>query len=229
MEYKKYNCEGTVTSQKTWEGISPDAVTEAVLDWTRCTEQQVPPYSAAKKDGQPLYKLARKGTLVERTKEIQIQKAEVLSLALPLVEFRVHCSSGTYIRSLAHSLGMRLGCGAVLTELTREFSYPFGIEEAVPLSDILENPGVLVRTLKPIRIALPEWPCLTVPEPWIDIVKTGQSIPDSCFPRDVYKDLQKRTQPLHAVFMDSECEIALATYEPGESQWKITRGLWSNA
>lgn len=219
---------GTVTSEKSLEGISPDAVTEAVLEWTHLTEQPVPPYSAAKKDGQPLYKLARKGTLVERTKNIQIQKAEVLSLSLPLVEFRVRCSSGTYIRSLAHSLGMRLGCGAVLTELTREFSYPYGIEEAVPLSDILENPGVLVRTLKPIRNALPEWPCLTVPEPWIDSVKTGQSIPYSCFPRNVYKDLRKRKTPLNAVFMDSECEIALATYEPEESQWKITRGLWSN-
>ncbi|MBQ7607752.1 MAG: tRNA pseudouridine(55) synthase TruB [Desulfovibrionaceae bacterium] len=220
-----WDSEGTLVEEKPWEGVSPNAVLEGVADWVHLKEQPVPPYSAAKKDGQPLYKLARKGTIVERTKHIEIRRAEVLSQSLPLVEFRVECSSGTYIRSLAHSLGMRLGCGAVLTELVREFSYPFGIEDAVDLSAILENPGVLVRTLRPIRTALPSWPSLTVPEPWRDIVKTGQSIPASCFTRDVYRDMRTR----HAVLMDDECELALATYEPGEAQWKITRGLWTNA
>lgn len=94
-------------------------------------EQPVPPYSAAKHEGQPLYKLARKGaTTPAKIKRMEISQADMLDASLPFVRFRVACSSGTYIRSLAHSLGMRLGCGAVLTELTREFSHPFGLEAA---------------------------------------------------------------------------------------------------
>ena len=72
-------------------------------------------------------------------------------MELPAVSFRVKCSSGTYIRSLAHSLGMRLGCGAVLTELIREYSHPFTLDEAVTLEELTESPERLARRIAPLQ------------------------------------------------------------------------------
>ena len=115
-ETDTWDREGTVLAENGWDGISADAVRRDIASWTGSHMQPVPPYSAAKHNGRPLYSLARSGQDVpEKTKRVEISQAEVLSIELPAVSFRVKCSSGTYIRSLAHSLGMRLGCGAVLT------------------------------------------------------------------------------------------------------------------
>lgn len=83
---------------------------------------QVPPmHSALKRDGRPLYELAREGVVVEREpRRVTIHAIEVLAIALPRVSIRVHCSKGTYIRSLAMDIGDRLGCGAHLGGLRRE-------------------------------------------------------------------------------------------------------------
>lgn len=124
-----WDAEGEVVAEAPWEDVAEDAVAAAVSGWVGRSEQCVPPYSAAKHEGKPLYRLARAGkTIPVKTKMIDITRAEVLRMALPDVTFRVVCGSGTYIRSLAHSLGMRLGCGAVLTELIREYSHPFGLD-----------------------------------------------------------------------------------------------------
>lgn len=79
-------------------------------------------------------------------------------MSLPFVRFRVACSSGTYIRSLAHSLGTRLGCGAVLTELTREYSHPFGLDLARDPADFTADPTLLPGCVQPLSAALPCWP-----------------------------------------------------------------------
>lgn len=213
---------GTVTAKADTVSVSEETLRKEILSFTELTEQPVPPYSAAKCDGQPLYKLARKGTLIERTKTIHISQAEVVSLDLPFVRFRVHCSSGTYIRSLAHSLGMRLGCGAVLTALTREFSYPFGLESSCSLDEIEADPAVLVRELKPLHAALPDWTCLEVPAAWVEAVKNGRHLPCSVF-------AEEQTQSRQAILMHQGLELALASRceDAKPAYWEVTRGLWS--
>ena len=126
-----WDIEGAVVSESplhasgpdgsSWAGLPLEAAVRREVDaWLEVREQPVPPYSAAKHQGQPLYKLARAGKDVPaKVKSIRVSHAEVQWVDLPDVRFRVTCSSGSYIRSLAHSLGMRLGCGATLTELTR--------------------------------------------------------------------------------------------------------------
>lgn len=99
---------------------------------------QVPPmFSAIKRDGQPLYKLARQGQDVERVaRQIEIKSLELLSFEPPYVGLRVNCSRGTYIRSLADDIGADLGCGAALQELRRTASGPFGISAAISLETL---------------------------------------------------------------------------------------------
>jgi tRNA pseudouridine55 synthase len=101
---------------------------------------QVPPMvSAIKLDGVPLYKLARKGIEVEREPRlIHIYNFRFTKYQEPLGEFRVACTKGTYVRSIAHDLGQKLGCGAHLAALRRSVSGKFDVADATRLDDVLK-------------------------------------------------------------------------------------------
>ena len=101
---------------------------------------QMPPMvSAIKKNGVPLYKLARKGIEVEREPRlIHIYNFRFSEYVEPLGKFRVACTKGTYVRSLAHELGQKLGCGAHLAALRRSASGKFDVADATPLDDNFE-------------------------------------------------------------------------------------------
>jgi len=103
-------------------------------------QMQVPPMvSAIKKGGVPLYKLARKGIEVEREPRlIHIYNFRFTEYTEPFGQFRVACTKGTYIRSIAHDLGQKLGCGAHLTALRRSASGKFDVADALPLDAILK-------------------------------------------------------------------------------------------
>lgn len=124
---------------------------EMVLTRFTGTISQVPPmFSAIKRNGQPLYKLARQGQDVEReARQIEIKSLELLSFEPPFVGLRVHCSRGTYIRSLADDIGSELGCGACLQELRRTSSGPFDIStsislEALELANSVSRSGLFI-------------------------------------------------------------------------------------
>ena len=99
----------------------------AALAGRRGRQQQIPPmYSALKRDGQPLYKLARAGLSVERApRDIEIYLLELLDFTADTVRLRVECSKGTYIRTLVEQLGVALGCCAHVIALRRDFVEPF--------------------------------------------------------------------------------------------------------
>lgn len=96
--------------------------------------QTPPAYSAIKKNGTPLYKLARAGKTVEAApRKITVHSLEIVSENFPDITLKARCSSGTYVRSLAHDMGEALGCGAHIVALRRLRSEPFGLEEAIQL------------------------------------------------------------------------------------------------
>lgn len=102
---------------------------------------QIPPmYSAIKKDGVPLYKLARKGETVERvTREIRVEKIELLNMDLPYVDIKVSCSKGTYIRTLVDDIGEKLGTLAHVVELRRVSSGIFDLSRSVTLDENVDE------------------------------------------------------------------------------------------
>ncbi len=129
---------GTVVREADWRGIDRTGLETVLARFTGHINQVPPMFSAIKRDGQPLYKLARQGVEVERTpRQVEITSLEILSFAPPLVGLRVVCSRGTYIRSLADDMGSALGCGATLQELRRTASGPFDISMAITL-EVLE-------------------------------------------------------------------------------------------
>lgn len=101
-------------------------------------QYQMPPmYSAIKIDGQPLYKSARKGVEVEREPRfIRVMSFELTKFALPKFEFKLRCTKGTYVRTVAHDLGQKIGCGAHLAALRRTATDKFNVAQALTLDQI---------------------------------------------------------------------------------------------
>jgi len=125
---------GQVLSEKNSSSVTLELLLDAFAQFSGSISQIPPMYSAIKQGGQPLYKLARQGQQVERAaRQIEIHSLELLSFNLPYVSFRVTCSRGTYVRTLADDIGAMLGCGACLKELRRTASGPFRLPDAITL------------------------------------------------------------------------------------------------
>jgi tRNA pseudouridine55 synthase len=103
-------------------------------------QMQIPPMvSAVKKDGVPLYKLARKGIEVPREPRlIHVYSFRFSAYEEPLGQFRLACTKGTYVRSIAHELGQKLGCGAHLARLRRVVSGKFDVAQSIPFEDVMQ-------------------------------------------------------------------------------------------
>ena len=123
-----------------------DEMIESALDEFRGEIEQVPPmYSAVKFQGQPLYKLARQGIEVERKpRQVTIYELSFTRQDEVSVEISLHCSSGFYVRSLAHELGQRLGCGAYVSSLRRTGVGQFSIDDAVSLQSLQQETDLQV-------------------------------------------------------------------------------------
>ncbi|WP_419787591.1 tRNA pseudouridine(55) synthase TruB [Pseudodesulfovibrio sp.] len=206
--------------------VSGADVEHDILHWKELTEQEVPAYSAAKHEGKPLYALARAGEDVPvKTKPIVISHVEVLDVNMPEASFRVSCSAGTYIRSLVHSLGIRMGCGAVLTSLNRERSEPFGLEQAHPLADVLSQPSSLVDKVIPLADTLPHWPRFTLTDALSGLVMNGAWLPVTDEPGGILAG----TEGDRAMLLDPAgrpLALVEAKMQDGRLKWAILRGLW---
>ena len=135
-----YDLEHEIDRTYPWEHITRDAVEKALAELTGERLQTPPVYSAKKIEGTRAYELARAGEEVAvRQALIHIYEMEILECNLPKVVIRVRCSKGTYIRSLAHEIGVALHSGAHLTALRRTRSGGFTLENAHSLDDFLEN------------------------------------------------------------------------------------------
>lgn len=123
--------------EETLSALTQEQVRECILGFLGDYEQIPPMYSALKVNGKKLYELARAGKEVERKpRAVQIRELEILQMNLPTVRFRVVCSKGTYIRTLCHDIGEKLGCGGAMASLIRSRVGIFGLEEALRLSEI---------------------------------------------------------------------------------------------
>jgi tRNA pseudouridine55 synthase len=124
--------EGTVVARYDGPLPSAEALRAAMQAFVGEIEQIPPMYSAVKRDGVPLHRLARQGEEVAREpKKVVVRRLELIRYDPPDLEIAVDCGPGTYVRSLAHDLGAALGCGAYLSGLRRTRSEPFGIEQAL--------------------------------------------------------------------------------------------------
>lgn len=142
-----YDLESQPQNFKNPDGITPAAIHEAALKFVGQIEQTPPIHSAIKQDGKPVYLLARKGIDVKLSpRKITIKTFEISNINLPVVSFKVVCSTGTYIRSLANDFGEELGVGAHLSSLCRTRIGLFTIDDSI-------SPDTFIQQFKSDAIA----------------------------------------------------------------------------
>ncbi|MFQ8736646.1 MAG: tRNA pseudouridine synthase B [Bilophila wadsworthia] len=226
-----WDADGQITAEAPWDHVTAEAVADVIAGWVGTSEQPVPPYSAAKHQGQPSTSCPGRERNPLKIKTIEISRAEVLRLS-----FRTLLSSHLQFRHLhtvpRPQLGTRLGCGAVLTELIREYSHPFGLDRACPLDTLLAEPETLPERVIPVTAALPHWPTITV---------TGQEEADTKNGKILVWTEARRARSRAQDGTDIPCvpgsnavllspdgqPLALAEAVSGGPAWKVLRGLWN--
>lgn len=157
-ETNTYDAEGDVMVERPVPAdLTPERLNEVLATFIGDQYQMPPMFSAKKVGGVPLYKLARKGKEIEREPRfVHISTLQIKQMELPFADVLVRCSKGTYIRSLAHDIGQKIGCGANLAELRRTASDRFNIADAASLEKIEEMSLIEIRRrLIPIYQAVP--------------------------------------------------------------------------
>ncbi len=169
------DAEGTILESKPVD-VSAENLAAALAKFRGEIEQTPPMYSALKKDGQPLYKLARKGEVIERkARKMTVHELRAERIDERIIELKVHCSSGFYIRSLADDLGKELGCGAHVIELRRTAIKSIDVAEAIDLESLLalEQPE---QTIKSIDVLLPDFARIELNEEQVEHVRHGRRV-----------------------------------------------------
>ena len=122
------------------DGITNEAIFEISKKFTGEIMQLPPIHSAIKQKGKPVYLLARKGVdVIMEPRKITIHSFEIIDISLPLISFKVVCTTGTYIRSLANDFGAALGCGAYLSRLCRTRIGEYKLEDAISIEDFVAS------------------------------------------------------------------------------------------
>jgi len=175
------DAEGDVIATHPVGYISDDDLSEVLADFIGPIEQIPPMHSAVKRDGQPLYKLAHKGVVVERNpRKVTIRNLKVLGLHDDLLEIDVRCSKGTYVRTLAEDIGEKLGCGGHIAALRRLEVGSFDAGKMITL-DLLQktaDKGLtgLDALLLPIQSAVSQWPDVKLSQDIAYFIKKGQAV-----------------------------------------------------
>ncbi len=151
-------------------------------------QQQLPPmYSAVKIGGQKLYELARKGREVARKpRDIVLHQLELLDGAGEHYTFRVRCSKGTYVRTLCHDLGQKLGCGGCMESLRRTAAGCYTLDQAVPLAEVVAHPDP-ASLLIPIDSLFAHLPWVKLQERQMKLLLNGAQVPASGLPYGEYR------------------------------------------
>ncbi|MBI5822579.1 MAG: tRNA pseudouridine(55) synthase TruB [Chloroflexi bacterium] len=174
-----FDAEGKVTLSNDPLDVTEAQFEEALKTFVGEIEQTPPPYSAVKVAGRKAYEMARKGEEVDlEPRKITVHHLEVLEWTPPEVVIDVHCSSGTYVRSLANDLGIKLGCGAYLVGLRRTKSGRFSLRDSVPLRKLQEafTAGNWYQYLIPAAEALGDWPAVELNPDEVEGVRHGHRV-----------------------------------------------------
>ena len=174
--------EGEVTESRPVPSLSLLELEQVLTTFIGEIDQVPPMYSALKKDGQPLYKLARQGVEVERQpRRVAIHSIKLVAFRFDEIDLEVICSKGTYIRTLAEDVGEQLGCGGHVKVLRRILTEPFQLANAVSLEQLeqarAEAPAeALDKFLLPIDTALQSWPGVSLNKDMANYLRHGQAV-----------------------------------------------------
>jgi tRNA pseudouridine55 synthase len=169
-----YDAAGRVASTADPGQLPQEDFEKLLANYRGKIEQAIPPYSAAKRGGKTMHKMARKGKAFNPgLKVVEVKGIEIIDYQWPELSLDINCSSGTYVRSLAHQMGMALGCGGHLKALRRIEVGPFSLSEAYSLDEISKSecPEEFIR---PLKEALPTYPQILIKPQYCGAVLLGR-------------------------------------------------------
>lgn len=215
---------GKILSDKTDRigGLSENEITDTIMGFVGNYEQIPPMYSARKVGGKKLYELARAGVEIERKAEnVTIYSVQILEINIPYVKFIVHCSKGTYIRTLCADIGDRLGTGGVMDNLKRTQAGVFTLKTANTLSEIEE----LVKQDKIQEILLPP-DCLFPEFPRLHIIPESQKLlqnGNKLLPEDFLENPQENADFRVLVYDANNRFYAIYEYDKTSGFYKVRK------
>jgi len=159
-----YDAEGRIVPGADPSGVTSDALVDVMRSLTGVIDQEAPPFSAVKVNGKRLYELARQGKETPRkVRTVRVERFDLVRYLAPRALFVARVGSGTYIRSLVHAVGQRLGCGAYLSALCRTRVGAFHVDDAVSLDALQAHPEeALSASLLSIAEGLAHLPKITI-------------------------------------------------------------------
>ena len=164
--------------------VDAEAVRQALAAMVGPQLQVPPMYSAVKVGGKKLYELARQGKEVERkARPIELKELELLAFSGGGARFRVRCSKGTYVRTICHDLGQRLGCGGCMSALRRTMAGVYGLDRAFTLEQILAGEAALL----PVESLFADRPAVTLTEAQTRRCRNGNPVPHIALPDGEYR------------------------------------------
>ncbi|NMC80139.1 MAG: tRNA pseudouridine(55) synthase TruB [Chloroflexi bacterium] len=214
-----YDSEGQITSTAPVEDITEEQFQNVLSQFVGEIEQVPPPYSAVKIKGKKAYEMAREGEEVElMPRTIQVYNLELLEWAPPEAVIDVYCSSGTYVRSLAHDVGIALGCGAHLVGLRRTKSGRFTLRDAVPLRKLRESfdMGNWYQFLIPAAEALSDWQTIELNQEMVEAVRHGHRI-----------QAEPGTGKMARGISEQGELVALLEFDPESGEWQPRKVFFS--
>jgi len=198
--------------------VDADTVREAVMSFVGAYDQVPPMYSALKVNGQKLCDLARKGIEVERkARRVEIFSINIVEMALPKIRMRVHCSKGTYIRTLCQDIGEKLGCGGCMESLLRTRVERFGIESAITLGQLQElaDKGEAESVLLPVDQMFDHMPARQVKPQFRKLTDNGNAL----WPNQLEKADTKDAGQIR-VYDDREVFVGIYEYREDVKMYK---------
>ena len=202
------------------------AVREAILSFVGDYAQVPPMYSALKVNGKKLYELAREGKTIERkARNVQIFSIDILEIDLPRVRMSVHCSKGTYIRTLCHDIGQKLGCGGCMASLLRTKVGVFTLENSLKLSEIDEmaKAGVVEEKIISVDELFEEVPKRWIKQKFDVVVHNGNRIQKEMLQEKV----EEHTERLR-VYDSQGIFIGIYEHSPERRDFKPVKMFYEN-
>ncbi|HHX43524.1 MAG TPA: tRNA pseudouridine(55) synthase TruB [Chloroflexi bacterium] len=208
-----WDADGEVEERRPIDGLDRAQIEAQLPRFTGAIDQVPPMYSALKRKGQPLYRLARRGVTVERAaRRVEVYSLVVERWSPPDLTVRIHCSKGTYVRALAHDVGQAVGVGAHLAALRRTAVGAFTVEDAVDLEWLLarRETGAWRERLYDARVAVQHLPQATADSAATHRLTHGQPA-----------SLSVDGEGSEAAVLDPDGQLlALVRYDPESGLWR---------
>lgn len=217
---------GTILSEKE-VFVTSKEVTEAIQSFVGVYNQTPPMYSALKVNGKKLYELAREGKEVERkARPVTIHYIEILKMELPQITIKVGCSKGTYIRTLCHDLGEKLGCGAAMASLERTKSGQFALDTAITLTELEEklkeaegDREMIMQTLViPVDKMFSELQELRILPKWERLIQNGNSFDEKNLRKEFFIRDRKDSEN-YRVYIGENTFMGVYEYRKAEKKF----------